>query len=226
MMTSRNMEFATRPCLDLAASEAEFMAHLSKIIPSLTSFLTSLSRSRELAEDLTQDALAKAWRSRGSYAPGTNFKAWLFAIARNEFYSHHRRAWRNIYVDPVWMETLPAAPDQQNWAVKLSDMAHALSCLPVVQRDAILLVGAGGFSYEEASVICKVALGTLKSRVFRARESLQKIMDGDRGSPRAARSGYGNAMTDILTQLSQLSPTTEFQATAVASVSLCVRWAV
>ena len=187
-------------------AEPEFRANLVNVIPALRTFLRMLSRSRELAEDLTQDVLAKAWRARGTFEPGSNFKAWMFTIGRNEFLSHCRRAWRQTIVDPVSLELIPAAPDKQNWATELSDMARALSCLPETQREAVLLVGAGGFSYEEAATISRISLGTLKSRVFRGRHALQTMMDDDQIPPAHTRTGSKDAMTEILAEVTRLSP--------------------
>ena len=205
-MASQYKAPPTRSRLGLAESEAEFKTNLANIIPQLRTLLRILSRSRDLAEDLTQEALAKAWRARGSFEPGTNFKAWIFTIARNEFYTSKRQAWRRVAVDPAFLELVPAAPDEQNWAAELSDMLRALGCLPETQRQAVLLVGAAGFSYEEAALISRIALGTLKSRVFRARQALRTLMDGDLIPPTNSRTGDKDAMTEVIAQVSRLSP--------------------
>ncbi len=205
-MASRYKEPAKWLRVGRTEADPDFRANLVNVIPALRTFLRILSRNRDLAEDLSQETLAKAWRARGTFEPGSNFKAWIFTIGRNEFLSYHRRAWRQVFVDPASLELIPAAPDEQNWATELSDMVRALSCLPETQREAILLVGAGGFSYEEAALTSKIALGTLKSRVFRARHALRTLMDGDLIPPANSRTGDKGAMTEILAQIRCLSP--------------------
>src|SRR5882762_256094 len=129
--------------------DVELEAGLRKLMPFLRAFAHSLSGNRELAEDLAQNALMKVWRSRSSFTPGSNLKAWVFAILRNEFFSHQRRAWRQAPWDAESAEAIPAALDEQHWAVELSDAACAMKALPDPQREALMLVGVGGFSYEE-----------------------------------------------------------------------------
>ena len=155
----------------------DFKADLQALIPFLRAFARSLCRNVDLAEDLAQDALLKAWRSRSSYAPGTNLKAWLFTILRNEFYSNRRRAWRQVAWDQEEAEQRPDLEDRQLWSSELSDTVRALYCLVDEQREALVLVAAGGFSYEEAAEICQCPVGTVKSRVCRARNSLLAILD-------------------------------------------------
>jgi RNA polymerase sigma-70 factor (ECF subfamily) len=195
----------TRTPLDDLNAAAEFEAGLTKLMPFLRAFAQSLSGEPELAEDLAQGALANAWRSRGSFMPGSNLKAWLFMILRNEFYSHQRRAWRQVLWDAEALETVPVPPGEQQWAVELSDTACALRGLPDAQREALILVGVGGFSYEDAAALSSKAVGTMKSRVGRARKSLRRILDGQAALPAKSRPANGTAMTEILAQLSQLS---------------------
>ena len=137
--------------------------------------------------------------------PGSNLKAWLFMILRNEFYSHQRRAWRQVLWDAEALDTVPVPPGEQQWAVELSDTACALRGLPDAQREALILVGVGGFSYEDAAALSSKAVGTMKSRVGRARKSLRRILDGQAALPAKSRPANGTAMTEILAQLSQLS---------------------
>lgn len=155
----------------------DFKADLQALIPFLRAFARSLCRNLDLAEDLAQDTLLKAWRSRNSYTPGTNLKAWLFTILRNEFYSNKRRAWRQIPWDQDKAERRPDLEDRQSWSSELTDTVRALYCIADEQREALILVAAGGFSYEEVAEICQCPVGTIKSRVCRARHSLIAILE-------------------------------------------------
>jgi RNA polymerase sigma-70 factor, ECF subfamily len=193
----------TKPLFNWDA-DSEFEAGLAKLMPFVRALAQSLSRTRELAEDLAQEALTKAWQSRRSFSPGSNLKAWLFTILRNEFYSHQRRAWRQIPLDEELAATIPAPSDEQEWAVELSDAASAMRKLPDIHRDALILV-AGGFSYEDAAVLLRSPVGTVKSRVGRARKSLKENLERRTVLPVESRGSSGNATNYILAQLSHLS---------------------
>ena len=158
-------------------ADAQLETGFVELLPRLRAFARSMSSNRELAEDLTQEALAKAWRCRRSFTPGSNLKAWLFRILRNEFYSHQRRAWRQAPWDAEWAENIPAPSDEQHWAVELSDTIGAIKTLPTDQREALVMVGLGGFSYDDAAALSNCAVGTAKSRVARARKMLREILD-------------------------------------------------
>ncbi|HUO94017.1 MAG TPA: sigma-70 family RNA polymerase sigma factor [Rhizomicrobium sp.] len=185
--------------------DGEFKAGLLELIPFLRAFARSLCGNPDIADDLAQETLVKAWQSRSTFAPGTNLKAWLFTILRNQFYSDRRRAWRQAPWDQDAAERIPGASEEQAWAAELSDTARALSSLSDEQREALILVGAGGFSYEAAAQICNCAVGTVKSRVARARKTLISILEGS--EPLAAA---GNDTTDptvdIMAQLDRLAP--------------------
>jgi RNA polymerase sigma-70 factor (ECF subfamily) len=155
---------------------------------------------------MAQEALAKAWRSRASFEPGTNLKAWLFTILRNEFCSHARRGWRETHWDLEKGENIAAPANEQEWAMNLSDATRALEGLSDGQREALILVGAGGFSYEDAAEICGTAMGTVKSRVARARVALLNILDGDKPLPPSLPARSTSASDSILAQLSALMP--------------------
>jgi RNA polymerase sigma-70 factor (ECF subfamily) len=184
----------------------DFRKELLELVPFLRAFSRSLCGDRELADDLAQDALAKAWQSRASFRVGSNLKAWLFTILRNQFYSDRRRAWRQAPWDDGAMERMPTASGEQTWAVQLSDMARALRLLPAEQREALILVGAGGFSYEDAAKIANCAIGTVKSRVARARMALSSILDGTSALPNEPRPSGGDATHEIISQLDRLAP--------------------
>ncbi|HZZ70359.1 MAG TPA: sigma-70 family RNA polymerase sigma factor [Phenylobacterium sp.] len=157
------------------ASEAAFKAELVAFIPHMRAFARSLCRDPSEAEDIAQDAMVSAWAKRGSFMPGTNFKAWLFMIVRNRFYSNKRRDWRSTELDPETAERTLVANDNPAAIIELDDLRRALSTLSDEQREALILIGAGGLSYEETAEICGVAVGTVKSRVSRARTHLIAI---------------------------------------------------
>lgn len=184
----------------------DFQRDLIALIPHLRAFSRTLCGSRAIAEDMAQEALAKAWRARKRFEPGTNLKGWLFTILRNEFYSHARRAWRETHWDADLGERIAAPGREQESAMELSDTARALRALPDSQREALILVSAGGFSYEDVAGICSTPVGTVKSRVARARAALTKILDDNEpvAAPLPAREP--NAAHDILAQLGALTP--------------------
>jgi len=186
-------------------AESEFEVRLVELVPFLRSFAKALSGSAHFAEDLTQDTLGKAWSARRSFTPGSNLKAWLCVILRNELYSYHRRAWRRAPWDAALGGAIAAPPAEQQWAAELNDTAWAMHGLPDPQRNALVLVGVGGFSHEEVAALWKIPVGTVKSRVGRARKSLRKILSGPRSVPIEVRPANGAAMDEILAHLSQLS---------------------
>jgi RNA polymerase sigma-70 factor (ECF subfamily) len=146
-------------------------------LPGLRAFAVSLSGQQDKADDLVQDTIMKAWGKRDSFEMGTNIKAWLFTILRNEFYSQMRKRGREIQdSDGFYTERLAVHPSQYG-SLDLQDFRKALNELPDDQREAIILIGASGFSYEEAAEICECAVGTIKSRVSRARVRLQELLD-------------------------------------------------
>jgi RNA polymerase sigma-70 factor, ECF subfamily len=187
-------------------NEATFKTGLLELVPFLRAFARSLCGNPEMADDLAQETLVKAWQARGSFAAGTNLKAWLFTILRNQFYSDRRRAWRQAPWDQEAAERIPGSSGEQSWAAELSDTARALTCLSDEQREALILVGAGGFSYEDAAAICNCAVGTVKSRVARARKSLLSILEGEDPLPSSPHATEGDAAHDIMAQLDRLAP--------------------
>src|SRR5690606_40244239 len=120
------------------------------------------------ADDLAEHAMMKAWAARASFQIGTNMKAWTFMILRTQFYSEKRRSWRQTQLDQEAAERTLVAVDDPEAPVALDELRQALNTLPEEQREALILVGAGGFAYEEAAEICQCAVGTVKSRVSRA----------------------------------------------------------
>ena len=143
-------------------------------IPNLRAFATSLSRNAATADDLVQDTLVKAWNNAASFEEGSNLRAWLFTILRNTYFSDLRRRSREVEdVDGAMADKLTVLPSQ-NSHMDLIDFRHAFDELSDDQKEVLVLVGAEGFSYEEAAVICGCAVGTVKSRVNRARGALAK----------------------------------------------------
>ncbi len=156
-----------------------FKREMLGILPNLRAFAVSLSGRPDRADDLVQDTILKAWAARNSFQPGTNMKAWLFTILRNEFYSQMRKAGREIQdSDGKFTDNLATHPAQYG-ALDLQDFRVALATLPEDQREALLLVGASGFAYEEAAEVCGCRVGTIKSRVSRARARLQELLQVD-----------------------------------------------
>ncbi|MHA6720903.1 sigma-70 family RNA polymerase sigma factor [Sphingomonas sp. RS6] len=160
----------------VSLSDPEFKIQLAQVIPHLRAFGRSLSGSRDLADDLVQETLLKAWAARKRFQAGTNMRAWTFIILRNLYLSQMRRARFKGEWDDLVADRLLAAPATQDRHVDLNDMQRALLHLPQPQREALILVGAGGFAYEEAAEICGVAVGTIKSRVARGRVALESLL--------------------------------------------------
>jgi len=145
-------------------------------VPSLRAFAISLSGNVDRADDLVQETLLRAMANIDSFQPGTNMSAWLFTILRNLFRSEYRKRRREVEdTDGGYAETLTSHPEQHG-RIEFEEFRRALSVLPPDQREALILVGASGFSYEEAAAICECAVGTIKSRVNRARTRLSELL--------------------------------------------------
>ena len=169
---------------------------LIALMPHMRSFALSLCRDRTEAQDLTQDALVSAWRRRDSYTPGTNLKAWVFMIVRNQFYSDKRRSWRVSQLDPKLAEETLLAVSNPSAALDLDDLRRAMAGLTEEQRQALTLVAVSGLAYNEAATCCDCAEGTIKSRVSRARQRLSMMLA--QGNLTAERRAPGGAMAAIL----------------------------
>jgi len=146
-------------------------------IGSLRAFAVSLCGDRERADDLVQETLFKAWNHLDSFKEGTNLKAWLFTILRNTYFSERRKRKREVEdTDGSYAARLSSRPEQHGH-MDMKDFQAALAQLPDDQREALVLVGAAGFSYEEAAEISDCAVGTIKSRVNRARTRLGEMLE-------------------------------------------------
>ena len=145
-------------------------------VPSLRAFAISLSGNIDRADDLVQETLLRAIANIDSFQPGTNMSAWMFTILRNLFRSEYRKRRREVEdTDGSYAESLKTHPEQ-NSRLEFQEFRAALAKLPPDQREALILVGASGFSYEEAAAICECAVGTIKSRVNRARTRLADLL--------------------------------------------------
>jgi RNA polymerase sigma-70 factor (ECF subfamily) len=145
-------------------------------VPSLRAFAISLSGNVDRADDLVQETLLRAIANIDSFQPGTNMSAWLFTILRNLFRSEYRKRRREVEdADGSYAESLKSHPEQGSH-LEFKEFRAALAKLPPDQREALILVGASGFSYEEAATICECAVGTIKSRVNRARTRLADLL--------------------------------------------------
>ena len=155
---------------------SDFQAELVRVLPNLRAFARSLSGNPDRADDLVQETLTKAWRHRDSFLAGTNLKAWLFTILRNVYLSELRKRKREVEDKEGTMAERLSVNGTQSGHMDMIDFMAALAELPTDQREALLLVGAEGYAYEEAALMCGCAVGTIKSRVSRARARLAELL--------------------------------------------------
>lgn len=161
---------------DSASSSRSARDELVDHVPALRAFALGLSRNPATADDLVQETILKAWTSLHSFQEGTNLRSWLFTILRNTYYSSRRKLSREVSdSDGVHAASLSQKPDHDG-RLALDDFAAAFAQLADVQREALILVGASGFSYEEAAQTCGCAVGTIKSRANRGRQRLAELM--------------------------------------------------
>lgn len=180
---------STRPGTSPASSDpakaASFKREMTAVIPHLRAFARGLCGRPDLADDLVQETLLKAWAAQERFEPGTSMRAWTFVILRNAYLTDMRRNRFRADYDETVAERILTTPAAQEGPQHLADLYRALQTLPDERRQALLLVGAGGFSYEEAAQICDCAVGTIKSRVGRARATLSAMIE-DGSIPRRA----------------------------------------
>jgi RNA polymerase sigma-70 factor (ECF subfamily) len=154
----------------------DFQHSLLAAIPHLRAFAIGLCGKTDGADDLVQETLVRAWASQAAFQPGTNLMAWLYTILRNAFYSEFRKRRHEVAdTDGQFAATLANRPSQESH-IEFQEFRVALAKLPDDQREALLLVGSSGLSYEDAAQICACALGTMKSRVYRARTRLAAML--------------------------------------------------
>lgn len=155
---------------------SKFREMLIAEIPNLRGFAASLSGSMQQADDLVQDTLLKAWGSSASFQAGTNMRAWLFTILRNTYFSLYRKRGREVQDTDGVFSSKVAVAGEQDGVIDLADLRTALAKLPEEQREAVVMIGATGLSYEEAAEVMGVAIGTVKSRVNRGRAKLAELL--------------------------------------------------
>lgn len=169
----------SQPRPDVAhLNDEDFKTELASVIPQLRAFGRSLCGNRDMADDLVQETMLKAWVARKRFEAGTSMAAWTHTILRNLFRSQMRRSRFTGEWDDAKAEEILSMPAGQEQYMELSDLQRALLELPTAQREALILVGAGGFAYEEAAEICGCAIGTVKSRVARARAAIERMLSG------------------------------------------------
>ena len=167
---------ATDQLAEPMASQPSTQDVMLAAVPNLRAFAMSLSGNADRADDLVQETVMRAMANINSFTPGTNMAAWLFTILRNLFRSQYRKRRREVEdPDGGYLASLKAPPEQFG-RLEFKELIGALAKLPDVQREALLLVAASGFSYDEAAAICEVAVGTIKSRVSRARQLLAELL--------------------------------------------------
>ena len=182
-----NEQRGNRKLGDINVMEAtpEFRSALVDCIPHLRAYARSLARNRDRADDLVHDAAVRALAAAHQFTAGSNFKAWLFTILRNAHYNQARKGlWRHAPLNEVTGAKRAIAPTQEA-ALEFCDFRRAFGRLSDDQREVLMLIGASGISYEEAAKICNCAVGTIKSRVSRAREGLTRLLSEDALSRRA-----------------------------------------
>ena len=154
----------------------EFREGLIAELSNLRAFAVSLCGSVQQADDLVQDTMLKAWSNADKFQAGTSLRAWLFTILRNTYYSIYRKRGREIQdSDGTYAQRLTVSGEQES-ALDLADFRVALAKLSEEHREVLIMVGASGLSYEETAEICGVAVGTIKSRVNRARTKLAELL--------------------------------------------------
>jgi RNA polymerase sigma-70 factor, ECF subfamily len=168
------------PSAARAAPSAALREALIQAMPSLRAFAISLSRDRNEADDLVQETLIRAWNSLGDFQEGTNFKAWLFTILRNNFYNGLRKLKHQTEYAKSMDNSHFIEPASQEKKLEFEDVIRGLGVLPPDQREALILVTVENMSYEEVATICGCPIGTVKSRVNRARARLEAHLEGGR----------------------------------------------
>lgn len=156
---------------------AELQSALLDVLPHLRAFARSLTRNRDQADDLVNDAIVRAISASQQFTPGTNFKAWIFTILRNLFYNEGRKRHSRFTSIDDLVGNEPSIGASQEASLEFCDFRRAFWQLNADQREVLILVGASGLSYEEAAAVCDCRVGTIKSRVSRARADLKRMLD-------------------------------------------------
>ena len=151
------------------ATESLSRDEIVRLIPALRAFARTFYRNSCDADDLVQETLTKGLAKLHLFEPGTNMKSWLFTIMRNTFYTRYKKHSREAPGRADCVAARPTVDPTQDWSVRGTEIQEAMQRLPEQQREVLVLVGVLGISYEEAADICDCAIGTIKSRVNRAR---------------------------------------------------------
>lgn len=184
-----------------ALPDDKFKAELLAAMPFLRAYARSLCGNADLADDLLQETMLKAWGARHRFIAGTNMRAWTHVILRNAFYSQARRLRFHGEFDAVAADLILAVPPSQDSHMALIDLQRALMQLPIEQREAIIMMGAGGMSCDEVATICECATGTVKSRVARGRAALRSLLEN--GQLKTRRADVPAADTTVFNQIMQ-----------------------
>lgn len=188
-----------------------FRADLVREMTELRGYAIWLCGSGDLADDLIQETLLKAWLARDRFRAGTNFKAWCRTILRNGFYSYKRRSWRSQPLPDEESEALEADNADTSHMLDLLALRNSISLLPLDQREALIVVSVGGFGYIDAAKILECAVGTVKSRVSRARLRLTALVaENKAGFSSDASLSARNAMNDLMEQAIRITSRTGF----------------
>lgn len=155
----------------------DFGASIVNLIPDLRSYGRYLSHDQDMTKDLVQETLLKAWTNQRQFTAGSNMKAWLFTILRNNFYEIKRKE-KKILQAANDMDDCSFAPPRQEHQVILREAEAAINALPTNHQEVLSLVSGMGMSYEEAAHICICPIGTIKSRLSRARSEILKRIGG------------------------------------------------
>lgn len=188
-------------------SDGAFHAELSAAIPHLRAYARSLCGSRDRADDLAQETMMKAWAARDRFIAGTSFRAWTFTILRHVYLGELRRERFVGDYDELEAERTLQTPGEQEGHLEATDVLRALALLPAAQREALILFSIGHVSYEEMAEICGVAIGTIKSRIARARAALSAALDS--GEMPDARHNFvmkGEVLDAFLAELRAVAP--------------------
>ena len=177
-------------------AELSIREGLVEALPRLRAFAISLAHDVNFADDLVQETILRAWNAADRFEPGTNLNAWLFTILRNQFLTAKRKGNREIEDAEGSYAARLTSPPTQHARLDFEDLRSALARLPDAQREAVLLIGGSGFSYEQAAEIMGVCVGTVKSRVNRARSALAAML-----STEGAEDLGPDALTRAATQI-------------------------
>jgi len=164
--------------------ERYFRSHLVREMPVVRRWSYVLCRNPSLAEDMMQETLVKAWANRSSFARGTNMRAWLYRILRNTYFNHLRQRRREVPDPDGALTAALRVPAAQTGKIELREVTEAMQDLSPAQREAMILIGAQGLSYKQVARLQRVNIGTVKSRLARARQAVARMMGYDSVSSR------------------------------------------